>query len=397
VEADADGDADADLRLAYDHQEGRVARHTLDGSGAVVGSEHYLLDRMNPTGYEQVLEQAAALDASPTRSFVLGLSLILQADGSTMRSLLYDGHGTARGLTDATGRLASGQILAYDAFGVRTDGHSSVLTPIQYTGQWFDEVLGQGYHRHRWLIPGVGFGSLDSFEASSYQALDLHKYGYGQQNPLNRIDPSGKVSTTELMVVMGIAGAVVGLAAGTYIGYKKTGRLFSMETLTYALVGAAAGFAIGVLIGGAIGPLVGGGMPAGAMGSLARVASKIVSQIARGNLFHINRKGHIKFGAWFVYGVIAGAGTSFATPNAFDSWITPTALLAMSGEAIGITLWRWAQGRNTAPGRLESLIAFTAGFNVGYFTAENAGDIPQAIQELPDLASDWVDTVQELV
>ncbi len=51
VEADADGDADADLRLAYDHQEGRVARHTLDGSGAVTASEHYLLDRMNPTGY----------------------------------------------------------------------------------------------------------------------------------------------------------------------------------------------------------------------------------------------------------------------------------------------------------------------------------------------------------
>src|SRR5688572_25423087 len=64
VEADAGGDADADLRLAYDHQEGRVARHTLDGTGAVTASEHYLLDRMNPTGYEQVLEQAAGLDAS---------------------------------------------------------------------------------------------------------------------------------------------------------------------------------------------------------------------------------------------------------------------------------------------------------------------------------------------
>ena len=61
VEADANGDSDADLRLAYDHQEGRVARHTLDGSGAVTASEHYLLDRMNPTGYEQVLEQAAGV------------------------------------------------------------------------------------------------------------------------------------------------------------------------------------------------------------------------------------------------------------------------------------------------------------------------------------------------
>ncbi len=37
VEADADGDADADLRLAYDHQEGRVARHTLDGQGGSNG------------------------------------------------------------------------------------------------------------------------------------------------------------------------------------------------------------------------------------------------------------------------------------------------------------------------------------------------------------------------
>ena len=78
--------------MAYDHQEGRVACHTLDGSGALTASQHYLLDRMNPTGYEQVLEQAAGLDGSPTRSFVLGLSLILQADGSTLRNFLFDGH-----------------------------------------------------------------------------------------------------------------------------------------------------------------------------------------------------------------------------------------------------------------------------------------------------------------
>ncbi len=132
---------------------------------------------MNPTGYEQVLEQAASLDASPARSFVLGLSLILQADATTLRSFLFDGHGTARGLVDATGRLASGQILAYDAFGVRTDAHSAVLTPIQYTGQWFDEVLGQGYHRHRWLTHLAGrFTAFDRYEPSAGDTGDANPY-----------------------------------------------------------------------------------------------------------------------------------------------------------------------------------------------------------------------------
>ncbi len=219
VGADADGDSDADLRLAYDYQEGRVARHTLDGSGAVTASEHYLLDRMNPTpttGYEQVLEQAAGLDGSPARSFVLGLSLILQADGTTLRSFLFDGHGTGRGLVDATGRLASGQVLAYDAFGVRTDAHSAVLTPIQYTGQWFDEVLGQGYHRHRWLSHATGtWNAADSFEGLPSSPLSLHKRGYAEVNPVANHDPSGRISLTQLLVGIGITSVLGGILIGT--------------------------------------------------------------------------------------------------------------------------------------------------------------------------------------
>jgi hypothetical protein len=197
--------SDADLRLAYDHQEGRVARHTLDGSGAVTASEHYLLDRMNPTGYEQVLEQAAGLDpttASPTRSFVLGLSLILQADGSTLRSMLFDGHGTNRALIDATGRLASGQVLAYDAFGVRTDAHSAVLTPIQYTAQWFDEVL-QGQRLTRTALVGVvRIPRPRPMPQPPMPVIPLpHKVQYTHASPVDLTDPTGRLSLIEKLVV----------------------------------------------------------------------------------------------------------------------------------------------------------------------------------------------------
>jgi RHS repeat-associated protein len=127
------------------------------------------------------------------------------AAAGSLASLLYDGHGSTRGLVDATGRLASGQIKAYDAFGVATSGQNPILTPLGYAGEWFDNLLQQAYHRHRYLNHATGtWNAFDMYEGRRSSPLTLHKQLYVHGNPMFGIDPTGNFSTTELLVNMGI-------------------------------------------------------------------------------------------------------------------------------------------------------------------------------------------------
>ena len=48
------------------------------------------------------------------------------------------------------------------------------------------------YHRARWMDPRVGrFLGVDPFEGNEYDPPTLHRYTYGRNDPLNRIDPTG--------------------------------------------------------------------------------------------------------------------------------------------------------------------------------------------------------------
>ncbi len=105
----------------------------------------YLRDKLNPTGYSQVLEEVTTKPnaAVEKRSFLVGNDVIAQADGSTVRHLLYDGGGSTRALLDAGGQVASGQLFAYDAFGTRIQDPSNtiaVATPLLYRGEYLDAV-----------------------------------------------------------------------------------------------------------------------------------------------------------------------------------------------------------------------------------------------------------------
>jgi len=182
--------ASVTLKYVYDHNGLRVSKTASDGT-----VEKYLIDRINATGYTQVLEQrdgAAAL----VRSFVVGRDIISQADGSTVRDFLYDGHGSTRALLDATGAVATGSVLAYDAFGVRTST-GTPLTPLQYAGEWLD-THSQMYHlRARPYMPSVGrLPSADSYQGRIADPLTLHKYVYTNGNPVSGIDPSGNMTIT---------------------------------------------------------------------------------------------------------------------------------------------------------------------------------------------------------
>ena len=76
-------------------------------------------------------------------------------------------------------------------------GHSSPKATIHQiiiciSGQQYDPDLGLYYNRARYLNTGLGrFWTADTTEGNNKDPLSLHKYLYGADNPVNRIDPSG--------------------------------------------------------------------------------------------------------------------------------------------------------------------------------------------------------------
>ena len=58
------------------------------------------------------------------------------------------------------------------------------------------------YLRARYMNAANGrFWNADSYEGVSNDPVSLHKYLYGQHDPVNRVDPSGRFSLTELSIV----------------------------------------------------------------------------------------------------------------------------------------------------------------------------------------------------
>lgn len=139
----------------YEYNEGgeRVKQNTTT----------YLVDSHNPTGYSQVLEEKSV--STVTRSYTLGADVISQATSTSKRHLLYDLHGSTRGLIQPTGAFATtptSQIFRYDAYGNRLDGNTADTT-LLYSGEWTD-ASGWQYLRERYYKPSIGrFGALDPF------------------------------------------------------------------------------------------------------------------------------------------------------------------------------------------------------------------------------------------
>jgi hypothetical protein len=135
----------------------------------------------------------------------------------------------------------------------------------------------------------MAFTDIDTFEGRPSDPITLHKYVYGNVDPVNHIDPTGKFSVVEGVTVGGILGFVAGLSFGAYKGYTATGTLFSLETLQYAALYGLAGFAAGAIIGGAAAYLTAGLQAStfagangiGPVGTYTRVVTKIFDHVIK--------------------------------------------------------------------------------------------------------------------
>jgi RHS repeat-associated protein len=216
---------------------------------------YYLADALSPSGSSQVVEELTKDTATPslsiptvTRVYVWGHALISQdrLHGSTWTESYYgyDGQGSVRYLTDANGNITD--TYDYDAFGNLTGGTGTTPNNYLYQGEQYDQDLKLYYLRSRYADPDRGrFWTMDSFEGFGTDPKSLHKYTFNQNDPINRRDPSGHFSLSEVSTVSGLAPTV----RGALMAFQQSLITCRIQS---GIVAGTQGATIGAALGGGI-------------------------------------------------------------------------------------------------------------------------------------------------
>jgi RHS repeat-associated protein len=271
---------------AYDFEDrltsiaGGAVTYLYDGDGNRVAktvggvTTRYLVDTNNHTGHAQVAEELRG--GQVVRQYTYGHDLLSQRQqlGGEWRTHYYgyDGHGSARYLTDSAGAVTDAY--AYDAFGSLVARTGSTPNDYLYAGEQYDPHAGFYYLRARYMNPSSGrFLTQDSFEGVTHDPATLHKYLYGASNPVSHVDPSGHFySLGGLMAGISIRGILtnmaIGALAGAMLGATDAylgGRDVREAAIQGGLFGAVTGPLAGLKIIRAI--LAGAGMGISAVGA----------------------------------------------------------------------------------------------------------------------------------
>ena len=122
--------------------------------------------------------------------------LLSQNKGGTVSYFLKDGQGSVRNLTNSSGVISENY--RYDAFGNLQGFSGTPSTKYLYTGQQFDSLTSLYDLRARYYNPiQARFLSQDSFPVSFNNPIELNRYGYTANNPVNASDPSGEAALME--------------------------------------------------------------------------------------------------------------------------------------------------------------------------------------------------------
>ena len=152
---------------------------------------------------------------TPQVTYVYGDDLINQTNNQGTHTFGYDGLGSTRILTDATGTVQNAY--GYEAFGEVDYSLGTVENNYLFTGEQYDNNVGFYYLRARFYNPSNGrFVNMDTFAGMQFEPKSLHKYLYTHAGPINNIDPSGNITLVQLAVASGIAGIVTSFATSNY-------------------------------------------------------------------------------------------------------------------------------------------------------------------------------------
>jgi RHS repeat-associated protein len=181
VETSEEGQVTSIVSYAYDADGNRV-QTTADGQVT-----QYVVD--NNGSLSQVVAELDQ-DDQVLVSYLHGDDLISQSRDSATHFYHYDGLGSTRALSSQTATVTDSY--DYEAFGELLGQTGSTENNYLYTGEQIDPNTGNYYLRSRFYNPGSGrFLSMDSFEGVPQDPITLHKYLYGNGDPVNVVDPNG--------------------------------------------------------------------------------------------------------------------------------------------------------------------------------------------------------------
>jgi RHS repeat-associated protein len=256
-----------------------------------VGSQttNYLWDELSPYG-DVVLEtnNSGSILASYT---LAGAELISQTRSGATNYYLHDGQGSVRAMANASGNLTN--IYAYTAFGEMYSQTGSTTNNYLYTGQQFDSSSGLYNLRARYYNPGNGrFLSRDTIGYNIGNPIELNRYGYTANNPVNATDPTGNQAFAEY-VTNSFKGAGFGATINfvsdiaIQVFFEDVDRIDWTRAWLSAVAGAAAGMAGGIIGTGGI-ALLGKGFAAIVLTGMAGGWASGLA--ARGTLNHLEGK-----------------------------------------------------------------------------------------------------------
>ena len=143
---------------------------------------------------------------------------------------LQDGQQNVRALSDTTSNVTDSYL--YDAYGNLQNRTGTTVNPYQYTGQQLDSLTGLYNLRARNYDPSVGrFLSQDSAALNTQNPLELNRYVYTADNPVNGFDPSGHLLiefsfSVQKAVAVGIAAG--GILSIWYVIYHALSYFYSL-------------------------------------------------------------------------------------------------------------------------------------------------------------------------
>lgn len=181
---------------------------------------HFIVDENRD--YVQVLEEVVG--GSTQVSYSYGHDLISQDRAGATSFYHYDGLGSTRALSDATGTITD--TYHYEAFGEVLGQTGTTENSYLYTGEQFDGSLNQYYLRARYYDQGIGrFTQMDTWMGNNYDPVTLHKYLYANADPVTYVDPTGNFSIGGMM--SGI-GTMANLSMRAYGAYSNVSLLMDI-------------------------------------------------------------------------------------------------------------------------------------------------------------------------
>jgi len=142
-------------------------------------------------------------------------------------------------LADAGGNAANA--LTYEAYGNLIASNVAAQTAYLYTRQQFDSEQGTYYVRARTYNPGIGrFPTTDPLEGRRGDPPSLHRYIYCQDNPVNKVDPTGRETVGELLTVTYVIADIASQMQGSIaMAYKSARRGSFPDAFGMGVYGAA--------------------------------------------------------------------------------------------------------------------------------------------------------------